>query len=204
MDKFELNEQIKKIITEYLEDLYQKYLDDNKILLINNVDIKNILKDLYENNIKFGKQKIRDELKKNYLENYQSSLVENIIFDIFQDKDINIDKLTKQIELMQKKNYKEFIIPIVDNTLNINISIINNNIVINKTNNKNIENNIEMYHEISNYKFIYSVNTINNDNDNNDNLLLFHNYNDNEKIQKLKEFITNKKEIKIAVYYLKN
>ena len=57
--------------------------------------------------IKNIKQYVRNSLKESMKHDYPSGVVENILLDIFQDRDINIMKLTKIIEDYQKSNYFE-------------------------------------------------------------------------------------------------
>jgi hypothetical protein len=120
-------------------------------------------------------------------------MIENILLDIFQDSELNIIKITNEIILIQENNMQQFTIPIVNNSLNLNISLVDGYIIINCTNPKNIEGYNEVYEKINNYKFLYSIN--------ND---LLHKYSDNEKVNIIKNNIEASKEnITIVCYYLK-
>ena len=60
----------------------------------------------YDENFKLMKPHIRNKLKENHKEDYNSGLIENILLDIFQDRESNIFKIIEEIKIIQKKNYK--------------------------------------------------------------------------------------------------
>ena len=187
-----LTEEIKSLIFDYIDEEYKKYLKSNGILLIKKENINKVINNLYDNNNKNIKSLIRKSLKEKYMNDYPSGTVENMIFDIFQDKDLNINKITDELNFIQKKNYKEIEIPIINNSLNLNISIVDNYIIINSVNKNKIEEHKELYNMINEYKFIYSINNT-----------ILEELNNEEKIKKIKEEIKDKGSIKIALYYLK-
>ena len=185
--------EIKNIIFNLIEKEYSKYLSSNNILMIKENKIIDIVTNFYETKNKLMKNEIRASLKEKYKENYPNATVENIILDIFQDKEININKIKDELIFIQKKNYNSLEIPIINNSLNINISIVDNYIVINSTNAKNIEDPDKLYLTIDKYKFLYSIND-----------KILEEYADKEKINIIKSEIKNKNNVKIGVYYLKN
>ena len=187
-----LTEEIKSLIFDYIDEEYKKYLKSNGILLIKKENINKVINNLYDNNNKNIKSLIRKSLKEKYMNDYPSGTVENMIFDIFQDKDLNINKITDELNFIQKKNYKELEIPIINNSLNLNISIVGNYIIINSVNKSKIEEHKELYNMINEYKFIYSINDT-----------ILEELNNEEKIKKIKEEIKDKDHIKVALYYLK-
>lgn len=196
--KTNIIEDIKKYSFNIIEDEYKNYLKTHNLLLIDENKLKSIISDYYNNNSKLIKSKIRDHLKEKYKEDYKSSIVENILLDIFQEKDVNIDKITKELDLLQKNNLKKFTLPLINNSLNLNISLTDNYVIINSTNPKKIEDHYELYNNIDKYKFLYSINNI-----------LLHEYNKNDKITTIKNNIeniikSNKHEIIIECYYIKN
>ena len=68
-----------------------------------------------------------------------------------------------------------------------------NYVIINSVNPKNIELHKELYDSISKYKFLYSINDV-----------LLHNYCNEEKINIIKETVSQStNEVKIKCYYLK-
>ena len=193
MSKTNVIEDIKNSAFNIIEEEYKNYLKSNKLLLIAEDKLLSIISDYYNNNSKTIKSRIREELKEKYKEDYKSSLVENILLDIFQEKDVNIIKIVKELTLIQFKNLKQFTLPLINNSLNLNISLVDDYIIINSTNPKNITEHIELYEDISKYKFIYSINNI-----------LLHDLQNNEKINTIKKNIENTTDNKIVIecYYL--
>ena len=193
MSKTNIIEDIKNSAFTIIEEEYKNYLKSNKLLLIAEDKLSSIIGDYYNNNSKTIKSRIREELKEKYKEDYKSSLVENILLDIFQEKDVNIIKIVKELTLIQFKNLKQFTLPLINNSLNLNISLVDDYIIINSTNPKNITEHIELYEDISKYKFIYSINNI-----------LLHDLQNNEKINTIKKNIENNTDNKIVIecYYL--
>jgi len=185
-------EDIKLIIQNFIETEYKKYLFDEQILTIDNTKLKDIISQIYDNNIKTIKKEIRDQLKERYQDEYSSLKVENIILDIFNNKTDNIEKLVKEILFIQNLNLKFVTIPIINNSLNLNISLIDNYLVINSTNIKSIDLHQDIYNEIDEYKFLYQVND-----------KIIQDYTNTEKINIIKNEILNKTECKIGIYYKK-
>ena len=187
-----LTKEIKEIIKDYIKEKYEEHLNNEKILLIKEKNIPTVIKNLYDNNIKSLKSLIRNKLKEKYKQTYSSAITEQIILEIFHDKDININKLIKEIEFIQTKNLKNIDLPIINNSLNLNISMVDNYIIINSIKQIN-EKYSEIYKELLNYKFIYSIND-----------KILEEYDNNQKINIIKEEIKEKDTVNITFYYLKN
>jgi len=187
----------KNILIEYIQDKYKTYLNDKKILLIKENTINEEIDKIYDNNLKDIKSIIRNKLK----EKYEPPAIENIIMELFINKEDNISKLCEELKILQKANYLEIEIPIINNSLNLNISIQDNYIKLNsiKYNILN-ENNIsdddkEKFKKIEDYCFLYSINN-----------KILQEYHDNEKLNIIKDSINNTEidnKIKIGIYYLK-
>lgn len=193
LDNSIILDTIKKSIYNIIEEEYKKYLETHKLLLIEKTKLEKIVNDYYSTNSKSIKSKIRELLKDKFNNDYNSTLVENILLDIFQEKDVNVIKIVNELEGIQNKNLKEFTIPIINNSLNLNISLIDNYVIINSTNPKAIIQHSSLYEDINNYKFIYSIN--------ND---LLHNYENDEKINVIKKHLEQcSNTITIECYYLK-
>ena len=187
-------ETIKNSIYNIIEEEYKNYLETHKLLLIEKKELETVVSDYYSNNSKSIKGRIREHLKEKYATNYNSSLVENILLDIFQEKDVNIIKIVNELEVLQNKNMKTFVLPLINKSLNLNISLIDNYVLINSTNPKAIIEHAELYENISKYKFIYSIN--------ND---LLHKYENDEKINVIKKHLEQCSDtISIECYYLKD
>tara|TARA_Y100000768_G_C23715958_1_gene558023 strand:+ start:124 stop:714 length:591 start_codon:yes stop_codon:yes gene_type:complete len=187
-----LTKEIKEIIKDYIKEKYEEHLNNEKILLIKEKNIPTVIKNLYDNNIKSLKSLIRNKLKEKYKQTYSSAITEQIILEIFHDKDININKLIKEIEFIQTKNLKNIDLPILNNSLNLNISMVDNYIIINSIKQINTEYS-EIYKELLNYKFIYSIND-----------KILEEYDNNQKINIIKEEIKEKDTVNVTLYYLKN
>tara|TARA_Y100000992_G_scaffold69024_2_gene43137 strand:+ start:9217 stop:9813 length:597 start_codon:yes stop_codon:yes gene_type:complete len=180
---------IKKIIYDFIQNEYKNYLIENNTLLINEEDIYNAIYNLYDKNIKILKSIIRNKLKSDI----NSLSLENLILEIFSEKDKNIKNLKEEFVIMQRHNLKSLTLPIINNSLNISISIEYSFVKIDKVNTKNISEHTEIYDILNNYKYIYSIN----------NIILEKIENDN-KIEFIKNLLENKKEIDVECYILKN
>ena len=193
MSKLNILESIKSCAFNIIEDEYKNYLQSHKLLTLERSKLISIIEDHYTNNSKSIKSKIREHLKTMYSEEYNSAMIENILLDLFQERELNIIKITNEIILIQEKNMQQFTIPLINNSLNLNISLVDGYIIINSTNPKNIEGHCELYETISKYKFLYSIN--------ND---MLQDYPDDEKINIIKKNIeVSETNITIACYYLK-
>ena len=193
MSKLNILESIKSCAFNIIEDEYKNYLQSYKLLTLERSKLISIIEDYYTNNSKSIKSKIREHLKTMYSEEYNSAMIENILLDLFQERELNIIKITNEIILIQEKNMQQFTIPLINNSLNLNISLVDGYIIINSTNPKNIEGHCELYETISKYKFLYSIN--------ND---MLQDYPDDEKINIIKKNIeASETNITIACYYLK-
>jgi hypothetical protein len=195
MSNTNIIDTIKNIIFTIIEEEYKNYLKSNSILLIEDSKLLQIVTEFYNSNVKNIKSKIRETLKANNSETYNSGLVENILLDIFQEKTMNIMKIVNELTIIQNKNLIQFTLPLINNSLNLNISLVDNYVVINSVNPKNIAQHTELYESISKYNFLYSINNI-----------LLHNYCNEEKINIIKQIVstTNIDEVIIQCYYLKN
>ena len=193
-DNWIVLETIKNSIYNIIEEEYKNYLETHKLLLIEKKELEKVVSDYYNTNSKTIKSKIRELLKEKFVNDYNSTLVENILLELFQEKDINIIKIVNELDALQNKNLKEFVLPLINKSLNLNISLIDNYIIINSTNPKAITEHSELYENIANYKFIYSIN--------ND---LLHNYENDTKINVIKKHLeeNSTNSINIQCYYLK-
>lgn len=181
---------IKKVIFEFIQDEYKKYLLENKCLIIDSYNLYSILNNLYEENIKILKAKIREQLKET--KDISNLSIENLILEIFSEKEENINNLKDEIMLIQKHNMRELKIPVLNNSLNISINIYESFIKINKVNIKNVENHDELYNIINDYEFIYSIND-----------RILEEIENENKIAEIKSIIKDKEEVTIKLYLKK-
>lgn len=182
-------DKIINISKKKVEEQYAEHLSISKKLKLSELELKNILINTFNNNN--WKEGIRNELKNELKNEYPKSSVENILLEIHQDKKKYVDIIKDEILSQQDNNTKELELDIKNNSLNINIELNDNYIVI-KNVNENIYEN-EIYELINKYKFIYKINNI-----------TLEEYDNDTKIKKLKENIINKEKVKITLYYLKN
>ena len=193
MSKLNILESIKSYVFNIIEDEYKKYLQSHKLLTLQRSMLISIIEEYYSNNSKSIKSQLREHMKTLCGEEYNSAMIENILLDLFQERELNIIKITTEIISIQEKNMQQFTLPLVNNSLNLNISLVDGYIIINCSNPKNIEGYNELYESINKYKFLYSIN--------ND---LIQNYSDDEKINVIKKNIELCKDnITITCYYLK-
>tara|TARA_X000000368_G_C23049556_1_gene720714 strand:+ start:2058 stop:2642 length:585 start_codon:yes stop_codon:yes gene_type:complete len=184
---------IKILLFDFFKDEYKKYLHENKILCIKSSNIYKIANKFYDDNISKIKTIIRSKLKEKYKDDYSSATVENMILEIFQNSEDNIVNAVNEIDFIQNKNYMELELPIINNSLNLNISNSNGYIIINHLKDTLDPNLKDKYNDILNYKFIYSINN-----------KILDDYDTDNKINIIKDEIMNKTIIKLGVYYLKN
>ena len=184
---------IKNILLEYLKNEYKQYLKYNKILCLKKSNIHEVVSLFYKDNLKDLKTEIRRQMKEKYKNNYPSGSIENIILDLFQDSEGNIQKVINEINYIQDKNFLYLELPIINESLNLNISNEGGYIIINHVKDMNNSNLNEIYREIIKYKFIYSINN-----------KILDDFKKDEKIDIIKNEIKNTTTIKLGVYYLKN
>jgi hypothetical protein len=184
---------IKTILLKYLKDEYKKYLNNNKILCIKKSHIHEIVNIFYKDNIKDLKTEIRRQMREKYKNNYPSGAIENIILDLFQDNESNIETVVNEINYIQDKNFLNLELPIINESLNLNISNNDGYIIINHIKETLDSNMKEIYDAITKYKFIYSINN-----------KILDDFNEDEKINIIKNEIKDTKSINLGVYYLKN
>tara|TARA_B100000424_G_C22940028_1_gene500247 strand:- start:1201 stop:1791 length:591 start_codon:yes stop_codon:yes gene_type:complete len=184
---------IKTILLDYMKDEYKKYLNNNKILCIKKSNIHKIINTFYKDNIKDLKTNIRSKMKEKYKNDYPCGTIENIILDLFQDSESNIEKVVNEINYIQDKNYFNLELPVINESLFLNISNNNGYIIINHIKDTIEPSQKDIYNNIIKYKFIYSINN-----------KILDDFNEDEKIDIIKNEIKDAKTIKLGVYYLKN
>ena len=97
---------IRDIVFYYIKYYYDKYLEENNCCEIEKSKLPCFVKDLYlENTIKL-KDYIRNSLKKNLKEEYNKTIVENILMEMFEDVDYCKNRIIDEIILYQETNQK--------------------------------------------------------------------------------------------------
>ena len=178
--------EIKELIEKFIYDMYLEYLNNNNILFVKSENIKTIISELYTENIKNIKTYVRNSLKASMHDEYPSGSVENILLDIFQDRDINIIKLAKVIDDYQNNNYFEIEKSIYNKQLGMSIVIDGSFCKIGVVKD---DSSLEDKEIIEKYMYIYSI----------DNFIL------NEQpniIECIKTIVSQKSKVNIGMYKL--
>ena len=98
---------IRDIVFYYIKYYYDKYLEDNNCNEIDKDKLPNFVNNLYiENTVKL-KDYIRNSLKKNLKEEYNKTVVENILMEMFEDVNYCKNRIIDEIILYQESNNKE-------------------------------------------------------------------------------------------------
>ena len=153
--------KIGEIVKKFIIEKYNEYLKNEALLMIENEKMTAIISDMYNKNIKNLKIFIREQLKHDMGAEYPSGSVENILLDLFQDREININRMIMEINEHQKNNYYEIEINNIDNELNnglgINLSIDSGICYIN-----GVKENCKLPNKeiIEKYRYLYSINKI--------------------------------------------
>lgn len=153
---------IKTLIERYIYNLYQQYLQDNNILLVKKGEIKGVIDKMYSENSKAIKQYVRTSLKDEMGQDYPSGSIENILLDIFQDREANILKLSSIIDHYQETNYMEIEKSIIDNRLGLSIKFDGSFCIIGGTTDTDTNTDIDSADpdQICCYRYLYSINGI--------------------------------------------
>ena len=152
--------KIGEIIKKFIHEKYNEYLKNERLLMIDNEKLPTIIGNMYNQNIKNLKILIREQLKHDMGGEYPSGSVENILLDLFQDREININRMVMEIDEYQKKNYYEIVTELEkDKNLGINLSI-DKQLCICYIN--GIQDNCQLPNKeiIEKYKYLYSINGI--------------------------------------------
>ena len=152
--------KIGEIIKNFIIEKYNEYLKSEKLLMIESEKLPDIVSNMYNQNIKNLKIVIRNKLRDVMESDYPNGAVENILLDLFQDREININRMIMEINEYQKKNYYEMNIELNKNQkLGINLSIDKELCIcyINGIQNDCILPDKEI---IENYQYLYSINGI--------------------------------------------
>ena len=102
----ELPDSIGNIILFYIKKQYNNYLFEHKIEEIPEENITNIITNMYNEKEKELKKFIRNTMRKNF-NDYDLNLAlktgtEEIILEIFDDKDFSVSKVSLEISNFQK------------------------------------------------------------------------------------------------------
>ena len=137
-----LQQKIKNIFFYYIKNNYKNYLIINNLKYIPENDIEKVINEFYKNESKNLKQFIRTTLEKMMEDNYPGALVENIIYEIFEDEEFAKKRVIMEIQLYQENNkeeleneilnnsYEVYLTPNLEHGLGLIINIDNNGILV--------------------------------------------------------------------------
>ena len=95
---------IEDLILFYVKENYKKYLEEKNIDKIPTNQIKNAVEEIYTQRKDHLKDFLKISLKKVMKDDYCGDLnVINICTDIFNDDELCINRITREIELFQNK-----------------------------------------------------------------------------------------------------
>ena len=98
-----LPDMVKDITYFYIKYFYEKQLKDTNQKILSEIDLKNMIENLYIEKATELKKYIRDTLKDNLKENYSSFSVENIILEMFSDPTFSKHRVFLEIMEYQKQ-----------------------------------------------------------------------------------------------------
>ena len=134
-----LNDKVVTILTYYVKQKYNSYLKQNNILKIPDEDIYKVIYNMYETEKNNIEEFIKLTLKEMSVDTISSKvMIDNIIYDIFEDKEIAINRATLEIQKYQEqlndrlntnKLYTEYL-NVSNNSLGLQIDILENDIII--------------------------------------------------------------------------
>ena len=133
-----LNDKVVTILTYYVKQKYNSYLNQNNIIKIPDEDIYKVIHNMYETEKKNIEEFIKITLKEMSVDTISSNvMIDNIIYDIFEDKEIAINRATLEIQKYQEqlsnklnsnKLYTEYL-PVNNDGLGLQIDILENDII---------------------------------------------------------------------------
>ena len=134
-----LQEKVKNIVFYFIKKEYKLYLDKHQVKYIEECDLEDVVDNFYIKKEKVLKEFIRTNLKKMMKDKYPGALVENIIYDIFEDEHLAKNRIVLEIKQFQKSKSNTFlstnlyevkIKPDEKYGLGINLSINNEKIIV--------------------------------------------------------------------------
>ena len=100
-----LERTIKDLVIFYIKENYNNYIKENNLNKINKDKIKEIISNLYYPKKDHLKQFVKDSMKELWKDDYPGDLIiDNVFFDIYQDDEFNINRISVEIELHQENN----------------------------------------------------------------------------------------------------
>ena len=99
-----IERNIKELIIFFVKENYNKYLLDNNLKSIEENKLKKVISELYYPKKDDLKEFVKNCMKETYKKDYPGDLViNNIFYDIYQDDELNINRMYNEIKLFQEK-----------------------------------------------------------------------------------------------------
>lgn len=134
-----IQEKVRNIVFYFVKNEYKNYLEQHELKFIPEEDLDKVVDIFYIQKEKTLKEFIRTNLKKMMKGQYPGALVENIIFDIFQDDKLAKNRIILEIQqfqtnadtsLLQSNMYNVEVIPDEKYGMGINLSVDNKRIIV--------------------------------------------------------------------------
>jgi hypothetical protein len=159
-------DNIKNIIFFYIKKKYNEYLEQHCTDYIDKNELEKLIDQLYIVEKDIIKKYIRDCLKDMYSDNYNSTLVETIILEIFDDEELAKNRVILEIQTFQqnikKKNiiYTKELIPDKEFGVGLQLDFTTNEVIV--ANYKRKPDNSKLEAELQGIKIGDSIICINN------------------------------------------
>lgn len=96
---------IKDIIFFYIKHFYDKHITELNVKSLSDLQINEFINANYSNKEPEIKKYVRNSLKKNLSEEeYNTTIIENILLELFRDKDLNKERIKQEILDYQNNN----------------------------------------------------------------------------------------------------
>ena len=134
-----IQEKVRNIVFYFVKNEYKNYLDKHELKFIPEVDLDSVVDSFYIQKEKTLKEFIRTNLRKMMKEKYPGALVENVIFDIFEDDKLAKNRIILEIRqfqsnadssLLQSNMYNVEVIPDDKYGMGINLSVDDKRIIV--------------------------------------------------------------------------
>ena len=134
-----IQEKVRNIVFYFVKNEYKNHLDQHDLKFIPEEDLDKVVDSFYIQKEKTLKEFIRTNLRKMMKEQYPGALVENIIFDIFQDDKLAKNRIILEIRqfqsnadtsLLQSNMYNVEVVPNEKYGMGINLSVDDMRIIV--------------------------------------------------------------------------
>lgn len=133
--------EITNIMHKIIKNYYYNYLNKHKRLLISNDHLRTLVEEYYDNEKDILKKQIREQLKTNASTTFDKLSIENMIFEIFSDKEFAINKIVRDIINYQNNKLIKTTIE-YKNDLGLKVDINEYGVCISNILNKSIDQNM--------------------------------------------------------------